>query len=165
MDPSYPRAINHIAIGVVDLEAAMAWYRDVFGFGIVDGPIELSRDDDPRGQLRDVLGPSFNRVRIAHLVTGNGVGIELFQSIDPPHVRRDATIEFWKSGVGHLCVTDPDIEALTAKIVATGGLQLSKIWDDRPTLENFRMVYCQDPFGTLIEIYTQGYERFRVGGR
>ncbi len=160
MDATYPHVVNHIAIAVPDIDAGIKWYREVLGFRLVNGPVELSRDADPRGQLRDVLGPYFRKVRIAHLASGNNVGFELFQSIEPPFERRELAIEYWKSGLSHFCVTDPNIETLAAKVVATGGKQLSKIWIDRPPSDDIKMVYCQDPFGTLFEIYTHSYEVF-----
>jgi hypothetical protein len=66
-------------------------------------------------------------------------------------------VEFWRSGTFHFCVTDPDIEGLAARIAATGGRRLSKVWDDRSP-HGLRMVYRQDPWGTLIEIHTHRYE-------
>jgi catechol 2,3-dioxygenase-like lactoylglutathione lyase family enzyme len=162
MTGQYPRAFNHIAVGVPDIDAAIEWYQEVMGFKLFEGPIDLDGKVDPRGQLRDVLGPELRKVRVAHLATANGVGLELFQSIDPPHERREHPIEFWKSGVWHFCVTDPDVDGLTAKIVASGGKQLSKVWQDRLPHADYKMVYCQDPFGTLIEVYSHGYELFRA---
>ena len=158
MAATCPRPLNHIAIGVSDIEAAIRWYEEVLGFRAFAGPFELAREADETGRIGNVLGPRFGRVRIAHLATGSGVGLELFEVIDPPHERREESIEFWKSGTFHFCVTDPDIEGLVDKIVATGGRQLSRIWDDRPPSGKFRMVYCQDPYGTLLEIHTHSYE-------
>lgn len=158
MATTVPRPIHHIGIGVSDIEAAIKWYEEVLGFRAFTGPVELTLERDDTGQLADVLGPKFRKMKLAHLSTGMGVGIELFQSIDPPHQRRSEDVEFYKSGTFHFCVTDPDIEGLAARIVASGGRQLSAIWDDRPPLGKFRMVYCQDPFGTLIEIHTDSYE-------
>ena len=152
-----PRPLHHIGIGVSDIDAAIKWYEEVMGYRVFTGPIVLSLENDSRGQLRNVLGPGFRKLKIAHLSTGGGCGLELFQSIDPPHERRTENAEFWKSGTFHFCVTDPDIEGLVAKIKASGGKQLSEIWDDRPP-HNYRMVYCQDPFGTLIEVHTHSYE-------
>jgi catechol 2,3-dioxygenase-like lactoylglutathione lyase family enzyme len=155
---TYPRSLNHIGVSVADIDAAIRWYQDVLGFRLFAGPTEVSIDSAAGEQAHDVLGTVFRKMRIAHLTTGSGVGVELFQSIDPRHERRETAVEFWKSGVFHFCVTDPDIEALAAKIVATGGRRLSKIWNDRPSSNEHRMVYCQDPFGTLIEIHTHSYE-------
>ncbi len=157
MGATTPRPLHHVAIGVGDIEAAIDWYRDVLGYRVFTGPVELSLEADVRGQVRDVLGPRFRRLKIAHLSTGGGCGLELFQPIDPPFERRAEDVEFWKSGTFHFCVTDPDIEGLVARIVETGGRQLSKVWDDRPP-HDLRMAYCQDPWGTLIEIHTHPYE-------
>jgi catechol 2,3-dioxygenase-like lactoylglutathione lyase family enzyme len=157
MDSTQPRPLHHVAIVVGDIQAAINWYRDVMGYRVFTGPIELSLEMDTRGQLRDVLGPKFRRLRIAHLSTSSGWGLELFEPIDPPFERPAEDVELWRGGPFHICVTDPDIEGLIERIVATGGRQLSKIWDDRPP-HNFRMVYCQDPWGTLIEVHTHPYE-------
>lgn len=158
MTKTSPRPLHHIAIGVADIEAAIAWYAEVLGYRVFTGPIELAIEDDRTGQLKDVLGPRFRKLKIAHLSTGSGCGLELFESIDPPHERRDEDVEFWKSNIFHFCVMDPDIEGLLAKIVANGGRQLSKIWEDRPSGGTYRMAYCQDPWGTLIEVHTHSYE-------
>lgn len=152
-----PRPLHNIGIGVSDIDAAIKWYEDVLGYRVFTGPVLLTLENDTRGQLRNVLGARFRKLKIAHLSTGSGCGLELFQSIDPPHERRTEDAEYWKSGTFHFCVTDPDIEGLVARIKAHGGKQLSEIWDDRPP-KNYRMVYCQDPFGTLIEIHTHSYE-------
>lgn len=42
-------------------------------------------------------------------------------------------------------------------IKAHGGKQLSEIWNDREPHSEFKMVYCQDPWGTLVEIHTHDY--------
>jgi len=152
-----PRPLHHIGITVSDIEAAIKWYADVLGYRVFTGPVLLELETDTRGQVKDVLGPRFRKLKIAHLSTGTGAGIELFEPVDPTFERREEDVEFWKGGPFHFCVTDPDIEGLVARIVATGGRQLSKIWDDRPP-SNMRMVYCQDPFGTGIEIHTHSYE-------
>ncbi|MGD0186314.1 MAG: VOC family protein [Roseiarcus sp.] len=153
-----PRPINHIGVGVADLEAAIDWYRTVLGFRLISGPKEISAEALGGDQAVDVLGPSFRRMRMAHMTSANGVGLELFQLIDPPHERRPDTVEFWKSGFFHICVTDPDIDALSAKIVETGGDLISMLWVERGHTSEYRMCYCRDPFGNVIEIYTHSYE-------
>lgn len=158
MTRTVPRPLHHIGIGVADIDAAITWYADVLGYRVFTGPVELSLENDHSGQLRNLFGSKFRKLKIAHLSTGGGCGLELFQAIDPPHERREVDVEYWKNNIFHFCVTDPDIEGLVQRIVANGGKQLSEIWDDRPPGNTYRMVYCQDPWGTLIEIHTHSYE-------
>lgn len=43
------------------------------------------------------------------------------------------------------------------RIVVTGGKQRSKIWQlfaDKP----YKIVYCEDPFGNIVEIYSHSVE-------
>jgi hypothetical protein len=54
-------------------------------------------------------------------------------------------------------VVDPDIEGLAKRIADSGGKQNSAVW----TLlegEPFQAVYCQDPWGNIIEIYSHSTE-------
>jgi catechol 2,3-dioxygenase-like lactoylglutathione lyase family enzyme len=153
-----PGDFNHVGISIPDLDEAIVWYCDVLGFSLLAGPNEIELHQSAGGeQARDVLGPNFKRMRMAHLVTPNGIGIELFQLIDPPHEPSSGTVEYWQGGIFHLCITHPDIEGLAKKIVERGGRQLSKIWLERPPSSQHKMVYCSDPFGTVIELYTHSY--------
>lgn len=149
-----PVALNHVGVGVADIDAAIAWYCEILGARLVSGPFEIADD----AQAEDVLGSRFRRMLLAHLSLANGVGIELFQSIDPPHQRRRDSIDFWKSGFFHICVTHPDVEGLAERIASTGGKRLSRIWKERGDAKDYRMCYCRDPFGNIIEIYSHSYE-------
>lgn len=155
MPNAAPLAINHIGVGVADLDAAIEWYGLVMGFRLISGPVEVRSNN---AQAVNVLGPDFKHMRQAHLVSANGVGLELFQLIDPPHERRPDVVEYWKSGPFHFCVTDPDVPAMVARIVAAGGTQLSEIWNERDGDPECRMCYCRDPFGCVIEVYSHSYE-------
>ena len=48
------------------------------------------------------------------------LGLELFQYTDPPHERREDTMEYWKNGFFHIAITHADVEAKVAEIVDTG---------------------------------------------
>jgi catechol 2,3-dioxygenase-like lactoylglutathione lyase family enzyme len=41
----YPRIINHVAISVPDLEAAVNWYTEALGFTVVKQAAEFVADD------------------------------------------------------------------------------------------------------------------------
>lgn len=153
-----PRPLNHIGISVPDIDRAIAWYAEVLGYRLFSGPFDLVANPPAQAQFQDALGERCKHVRIAHLSTGGGVGIELFQPVSPVSLPDVTDIRFDQSGPFHICVTDPDIDGLISKIIATGGSQISEVWDDRPPSGIYRMVYCRDPFGTIIEIHTHPYE-------
>ena len=160
--PAYPRAVNHVGVGVADIGRAIRWYEEVLGFTLLTGPLEI-RAADPDSNIHDVLGQDCNALLQAHMVSVNGIGIELFQLLDPPHERRNQPLEYWKSGFFHICVTDPDIEGLAGRIASSGGRQRSKIWQTDPSTNEYRLCYCEDPFGNIIEIYTHNYETLYGG--
>lgn len=56
-------------------------------------------------EVREIFGPRFACAHQAHLLSANGVGIELFQFLDPPVVAQDDNFQHWRTGIFHLCVT------------------------------------------------------------
>jgi len=161
---THPRAKNHVGVGVSDIEKAIHWYQEIRGFTLLKGPMEARAEQGYRGEeVYIVLGPEFRAVLQAHLVTPNGVGIEVFQLLDLPHERRERSLEYWKNGFFHICVTDPNIEELASRIASSGGRQRSKVWRIDSTTNDYRLCYCEDPFGNIIEIYTHNYETLYGG--
>jgi catechol 2,3-dioxygenase-like lactoylglutathione lyase family enzyme len=156
----HSRRINHIGVGVDDLDRAIDWYGTVLGFVLLKGPFEVRSTSPYSGPMAvDVLGANFRHMRQAHLLSPDGIGFELFQLIDPPHQRRTPSIQFWTNGFFHICITYPDVEGMVAEIAKTGGRQLSKVWRIYPDNPRYLMCYCEDPFGNVIEIYSHPYEQ------
>ncbi|MHA1157707.1 MAG: VOC family protein [Alphaproteobacteria bacterium] len=150
--------LNHVGVSVPDIDAAIAWYTRVFGFTVIAEPAEVQLDGSHFAQLAgDICGARFGGMKIAHMVTGDGIGFELFEFLGPKPERRADTMEYWKNGFFHIAITDPDVDAKVAEIVAAGGLQRSKIWTLLPG-ESIKVCYCEDPFGNVIEIISQRYE-------
>ncbi|WP_231987243.1 VOC family protein [Mycobacterium sp. 852014-50255_SCH5639931] len=107
-------AINHVGVTVPDIHAAIDWYGAVFGFRCIMGPRVLEGVGHP--EAASVFGGGFRRAWQAHLLTGNSVGIELFQFIDPPtrQTGRPQEREPWfDRGIWHLCITHPDVQAMS----------------------------------------------------
>jgi len=100
----------------------------------------------------DVFGEAWGSFRIAPLSTGDKIGIEIFEFKNAE--KRENNFEYGKTGVIHFCVQDPDIEGLAAKIVENGGEQRKPIGEYYPREKPYRMVYWEDPFCNLIEIYS-----------
>jgi catechol 2,3-dioxygenase-like lactoylglutathione lyase family enzyme len=158
-----PLAVAHIGITVPDLDAAIAWYGAVMGFRPIGpaGTVELD-DGSHFGQLcTDVFGAhnGIKKIRMVHLSSANGTALELFEFVEPRTIVPDDNFEFRRIGIFHFCVINPDVAGLAQRIEKTGGKIRSKVWDlfeDQP----YQLVYCQDPWGTIIEIYSHSHEQF-----
>ena len=151
----YPRGLAHVGMTVPDIEAAMDWYADVLGFEPIMGPVEVEYGEDHIGKLcADVLG-EFDTVSIAHMATGNQVAVEFFE-FDETEAEADPTPS--EAGYFHACVIDPNIEELAAEIADSGGDHHTDIWNLFPD-QPYRMTYCKDPWGNIVEIYTHSHER------
>jgi catechol 2,3-dioxygenase-like lactoylglutathione lyase family enzyme len=155
----YPKTLNHIAISVSDLDGATKWYEDIFGFTKIAGPLEFIMNDSILGEaVRDIHGSNLEKMRIVWLSTGNQVGFEIFEYIEPKAQRRQDNFEYWKSGITHFCITDPNLEDLCDRISKSGGKQRSEIWEIVAD-KGYKIVFCEDPFGNIVEIYSDGYEQ------
>jgi lactoylglutathione lyase family protein len=154
---TYPRSFSHVGISVPDLERAVDFYTSVMGWYVLMPPTDVPEDESPIGLMcRDVFGAGWGSFRIAHLATSDGIGVELFQFRNAE--RPENNFEYWKTGVFHFCVQDPDVEGLARRIVAAGGKQRMPVRHYEPGSKPYRMVYCEDPFGNIVEIYSHSYE-------
>ncbi|KIC25804.1 MULTISPECIES: lactoylglutathione lyase family protein [unclassified Leisingera] len=152
-----PRSFSHIGLSVPDLDAAMKFYAEVMGFYVIMNPTEVVEEDSDIGRMcTDVFGAGWSRLRIAHLSTADRVGIELFE-FDGNYAPSD-NLDYRRHGLFHFCVQDPDVEGLAQRIVAAGGKQRMPVREYYPGEKPYRMVYVEDPFGNVFEIYSHGYE-------
>ena len=153
----YPRSFSHIGLSVPDLDAAVAFYREVLGLYLIMTPTEVVEDDSDIGRMcTDVFGPGWKRLRIAHMATADRIGIELFEMQDNRSPKDN--LDFRRHGTFHFAVQDPDIEGLVARIVVAGGRQRMPIREYFPGEKPYRMCYVEDPFGIVFEVYSHGYE-------
>ena len=154
---SYPRNFSHIGISVPNLEQAVEFYTEVLGWYLIMPPTDITEDDSAIGLMcTDVFGEGWSSFRIAHLSTGDRIGVELFQF--PQQQQPENNFEYWKTGVFHFCVQDPDLEGLAERIVRHGGKQRMPVRYYYPGEKPYRMVYMEDPFGNILEIYSHSYE-------
>ncbi len=161
MTKSYPKVINHIGVSVTDLNKAVSWYEEVLGFTVLRREtIKVEDSSLASSNFKGIFGPSFKRVNVVWLSSGNSVGFELFKFEDPKAEQRTNNFEYWKTGVFHICITDPNIEIICKKITDSGGRQLTNILHVNKSKPHHKMAYCQDPFGNIIEIFTHSYEQF-----
>jgi catechol 2,3-dioxygenase-like lactoylglutathione lyase family enzyme len=169
----YPKVINHIGVSVTNIHKAISWYEEVLGFNVLRHEIVSAEDSSLiASNFKRIFGDNFKRVQVAWLSSGNSVGFELFEFEDPkaennsyPNVtngQQPCKFEYWKTGIFHICVSDPNIEDLCKKIRDNGGKQCTEVLHVNNSKPHYKIAYCQDPFGIIIEIFTYSYEQFNA---
>lgn len=152
-----PRTFSHIGLSVPDVDAAVKFYTEIMGFYTIMEPSEVQEDDSDIGRMcTDVFGEGWKKLRIAHLSTADRIGIELFE-FDGNHAPED-NMAFRRHGTFHFAIQDPDLEGLLDRIVAAGGRQRMPVREYFPDEKPYRMVYVEDPFGIVFELYSHSYE-------
>ena len=154
----YPRSFSHIGITVPNITKAVEFYQEVMGWYVIMKPSLVKKERETAiGQMCiDVFGENWDEFEIAHMATSDGIGIELFSF--PHGIKAAPEFNPFNTGLFHFCVQDPNIEELTNKIVEYGGKQRMPIREYYPNEKPFKMVYVEDPFGIVFEIYTHSYE-------
>lgn len=155
--------INHIAITVDSLDKAAEWYSKHFGFRRIAPNLTIDRaKDGDEGVVFRVYGDSLQKARIAFLTSGNGIGFEIFEFVDPPtvdaeEVKRDWSLQqqYQKGGVFHVAVTAPDPDAVAKRACEDGAMMVGEAISPR---EGERTVYVRDPWGLVVEIVSINFE-------
>ncbi len=126
--------INHVAIVVEDLDAALRFWRDALG-------LPLSKTEENPGE----------NVDIAFLPLGESE-IELLQPTDP-----DSGIGKYLAkkgqGIHHLCVEVDDIEAVIARLVGHGVEMINEAPRVREEGTRYAFVHPKSAGGVLVELY------------
>lgn len=149
--------VNHIGITVPDIDAAFSWYRNELGLTPLVAPSDATNDGSHFGYVvKDIFGDGFEQVRMAHLATADGIGIELFQFVTPETEAPANTFKYWQNGIFHFSLTVDDVPNTAARIAESGGCQLSKVWRLFQN-KDYEVIYCQDPWGTVIELCNRSY--------
>ena len=142
--------VDHVGITVTDLDAAIAWYGEVFGLGVLQGATVIGGDEE---RVRDIFGPGVADFRIAYLGSEAGTRVQLFQFTEPAVERRPESFEYWRTGISHVGLACADVADAVARLEAHGGRRRSAIHGAAPGLV---YCYCEDPDGNVIELITPG---------
>ena len=120
-------------------------------------PKDVEKDESGIGIMcNDVFGNIWMDLRIAHMSTGDKIGVELFEF--PENEDKHNNFKYWKTGLFHFSVQYPNIEKLVDTIIKHGGKKRMSIREYYPGEKPYRMCYIQDPFGNVFEIYSHSYE-------
>ncbi len=131
------RRINHVAIVVEDLDAALGFWRDALGL-----PLQKTETNPHES------------VDIAFLPVGDSE-IELLK---PTDAESGIGKYLAKKGQGmhHLCVEVEDIEAVIAQLVAHGIEMINAEPRVRPEGTRYAFVHPKSAGGVLVELYEVG---------
>jgi len=133
-----PKAINHIAIVVEDMDAALNFWRDALGL-----PLQKTEDNPTE------------EVQIAFLPVGDSE-IELLR----PTTESSGIAKYLArkgAGMHHVCVEVEDIEGVMARLRAHG----IELINDAPKLRpdgvtRYAFVHPKSTQGVLVELYQVG---------
>lgn len=133
----------HPGLVVPDLEKAMRFYEEMFGFrhfcdeGWSDSPV-----------ADRVVGLAGSACRGATLA-GHNCYLELFEFSKPDHTGSGAEpAGAHVPGIRHLCFYVDDCRAEYERLLELGGKPLGEPTD----IGGVYTVYCRDPFGNIIEL-------------
>ena len=151
--------MNHIGLFVGDMDKAIEFYTQALGLRLIMGntKIEEERQTAIGKMCIAVFGEGFKGFNIAHMVTTDGIGVELFEMKERAE-RHD--VDFSRLGIFHFCLQTDDFEGVIEKTEKLGGKVRMDIMRYHPEDDSrpYKMVYLEDPFGNLFELYSHTYE-------
>lgn len=126
--------LNHLAIAVPDLDAALSFYRDALG-------LPLLRVEQVEREA----------VRVAFLPLQDGE-IELLQP-----TRDDTGVARWLArhgpGMHHLCIQVDDIDAVLSRLATRGVELINPQPVQRDDGTRYAFIHPRSAFGVLVELY------------
>ena len=154
-----PVRFCHIGITVPDLERAVEFYTKALGLYLIMAPTTIHHDDSAIGQMCDD-------------VFGEGWGIFPHRaSVDRRrHRHRAVRVPEDHAGADALRVLAPeDVPFLRPGSRPRGprqahrgstaaSMRMKQVRHYYPGQKPYRMVYCEDPFGNIVELYSHSYE-------
>ena len=146
--------MNHVGVTVPDIDAAIDWYVKVMGLTLLEGPLHCDLTTKGGDRRANVFGDHWGRMKLAHLLTSNGAGLELVQFLEPAVVTPEDNFPYFQVGPHHLAFTVDDFHTTLAAILENGGRQRSQIFDVN---DGEFICYCDDPWGNVVEIVSKSY--------
>ena len=149
-------SVDHISWTVPDLEAAIAFYRDVIGaeelfrMGPLDAA-DIPVDDQGRDWMETHVGVKGARLTLAMLKLTDNLNFQLVQ-YDKPDDRGRTLPRNCDRGGHHLGLKVDDVDRAIAYLAAHGCTPLETIHIDAGALAGKKNVYVLDPFGHQLEI-------------
>ncbi|WP_394496462.1 VOC family protein [Shewanella sp. ENK2] len=150
--------MSHVGIMVSNMDKAIEFYTKALGLKVVMGKSAVIEEKETAigAMCIAVFGEGFKGFNIAHLVTTDGVGFELFEMKDREERHH---VDFSKIGLFHYSLETDDFEGVIERVRQYGGKTRMETMRYHPEDDSkpYKMVYLEDPFGTLFELYSHSY--------
>lgn len=141
--------MHHVSRGVREMNASLAFYRDLLG-------LEVVLDTEMRGEMLDAeVALAGAHIRFV-LLRGSGTMpfLELLQYYAPPGAAYPATATPADVGAHHIALVVDDIGAAHRSLTAAGvRFNAAPQEVDSGTLRGHWTAYCFDPDGLIIELW------------
>lgn len=146
------RGIHHAGLVVDDLDRAITFYGELLA-------MELVEEDNWRAPspLHDQATGLKGSAARGVMLRGSSSYLELWQYSSPPsHVADASTLGAQELGLRHLAIEVDDVPAAWRRVQELGGSAMG----DPVELSDSgaAVVYCRDPFGTILELMSTGGE-------
>ena len=157
--------VDHVALTVPDLDAAVTFYTDVIGgvelyrIGPFDAA-ELPAADDGRDWTEAHVNVKGARLNIAMLSVGPNLMLELFQ-YEKPDDSRKSPPRNCDYGGHHIAFKVDDLAAATAHLAANGCTVMAGpvVLDEGPS-GGLKFNYVLDPWGNQLEFVEYTTQNF-----
>ena len=153
----HARPINHIGVSVTDVEETVAWYSSILGFRLIGSILTIDRATNPKMPIFLMYPASLQKAKIAFMTTGNGVGFEVFEFVDPKTRVPQQAFEYDRGGFFHICVTDPHPATLASKVETSGGQRVGESIKSADGFEE--VIYLSDPWGNVVEVQRVSFDQ------
>lgn len=130
---------HHVGLTVTDLEATLAFYRDVLDLSVAD------RFSVGGEAFADAVGVEEARADFAHL-EADGIRLELVEY--DPEARDAPATALNQPGAAHVGLSVDDLDAFYVSLPE----DVPTISDPRTTESGTRILFLRDPEGNLIEV-------------
>ena len=144
------RAFDHVGLAVPNLDEAVSFFVDAFGFDVV---ITAGPYDNFGYTWPGDAGPERGTLRQANLVLGDSFNLELLEYTDrtveiPNRAPRPADPGGW-----HLCLHVDDIDSASAELAARPDTDaISEVISEEDGLDGLRWAYFRTTWGLVVEL-------------
>jgi catechol 2,3-dioxygenase-like lactoylglutathione lyase family enzyme len=139
--------IAHSAICVPDVDAAVAWYRDVLGLKVLSPVFRMEGDAIERDMSALVPSPVVVKAAILGGVDGGDRVLEVIEYPSATGSDRHAAMNVYDHGLTHVGLVCDDIVATREHLEANG---IEFLVDGYANIANLRTTWFRDPFGVVF---------------